>query len=85
MRPRPARFANVSRQASRRVRRVRDCGLTGSTDRWKSANCCRPPTNIPELSDENIAAYEAALDALLSRNWTTGLLSYCTTSRPKIA
>ena len=29
-----------------------------------------PVADYPELSDENIAAYEAALDALLSGDWS---------------
>ena len=51
----------------RRVARLRPYGL----DKPLEVSELLPPADeYPELSDENIAAYEAALDALLSLNWT---------------
>jgi len=51
----------------RRVARLRPYGLDKPLE---VSELLPSAAEYPELSDENIAAYEAALDALLSRNWS---------------
>jgi adenylate cyclase len=57
----PATTARV-----RRVARLRPCGLDTALE---VSELLPPAAEYPELSDEHIGMYEAALDALQSRNW----------------
>jgi adenylate cyclase len=51
----------------RRVARVRPYGLDTPLE---VSELLPPAADYPQLSDEHIVAYEAALDALLSRDWS---------------
>ncbi len=59
----PASVARV-----RRVARVRPYGMDAAVE---VSELLPPEADFPQLSDQHIAAYETALDALLSRDWDT--------------
>lgn len=57
----PAEVARV-----RRVAKVRPYGMEAAVE---VSELLPPASELPELNDEHIAAYEEALDALLARDW----------------
>lgn len=66
----------------RRVARVRPYGLQASLE---VSELLPPESQYPQLSDEHVAAYEAALDALLSRDWSRAFqLLHCVPAEDRV-
>ncbi len=77
--------AIVRRQVPRevaRVRRLASCGPYGLDTPLEVSELLPPVAEFPELTDEHLAFFEAAVDAFLAEHGRRPS-SYCTAFRPK--